>query len=91
LGRAGGPGKVLVHAAALPNEQAVRFTVEDNGPGMTPEVLAKIGTRFFSTTQEGTGLGVAQCQRLVGAAGGELQIRSEPGKGTAVTFKLPLA
>jgi signal transduction histidine kinase len=89
--RSGGPGKVLVHAAALPTEQAVRFTVEDNGPGMTPEVLAKVGTRFFSTTQEGTGLGVAQCQRLVGAAGGELQIKSEPGKGTAVTFKLPLA
>jgi signal transduction histidine kinase len=82
-------GTVVVHA--VPTEGMVRFTVEDDGPGMTPEVLAKVGTRFFSTTEEGTGLGLAQCQRLIGSAGGELQVRSQPDKGAAVTFTLPCA
>jgi signal transduction histidine kinase len=83
-------GKVLVRAAALAAEKMVRFTVEDNGAGMTPEVLEQVGTRFFTTSAKGTGLGIEQCRRLVGSAGGgELQIRSDEGKGTAVTFQIP--
>jgi signal transduction histidine kinase len=52
-------------------------------------VLSKIGTPFFTTKRQGTGLGVAQCQRLVGKAGGSFRIASEIGKGTTFTFTLP--
>jgi signal transduction histidine kinase len=65
--------------------------VKDDGVGMTPDVLKRVGTPFFTTRAQGTGLGLAQCQRLIGTAGGRLAIDSEPGKGTTVTITLPIA
>jgi signal transduction histidine kinase len=58
---------------------------------MPPEVLARVGTPFFTTRREGTGLGLAQCQRLIGTAGGRFRIESEQGVGTKVTITLPTA
>jgi signal transduction histidine kinase len=54
-------------------------------------VLAKVGTPFFTTRREGTGLGLAQCQRLIGKAGGTFKIESEEGVGTTVNIALPIA
>ena len=65
--------------------------VRDSGIGMPPDVLKRVGTPFFTTREQGTGLGVAQCQRLVGTAGGRMSIASEVGKGTTVTISLPVA
>jgi signal transduction histidine kinase len=65
--------------------------VHDSGVGMPPDVLKRVGTPFFTTREQGTGLGVAQCQRLVGTAGGRMSIASEVGKGTIVTISLPVA
>ena len=81
-------GTVIVHAAAIAN--AVAFSVQDNGPGIPPEVLEKLGTPFFTTREAGTGLGVNQCKRLVARLGGELRIESSAGAGTKVTFTLPV-
>jgi signal transduction histidine kinase len=67
------------------------LVVKDNGPGIPAEVLAKLGTPFFTTREAGTGLGVAQCKRLVGRLGGDLRIESAPGTGTSVIFTLPIA
>jgi len=67
------------------------FTIADNGSGIPPEILAKVGTPFFTTKDEGTGLGVAQCRRLVGNARGDLTLDSTVGKGTTVSFTIPLA
>jgi two-component system, response regulator PhcR len=80
-----------VHIAARETAGMVELQVRDDGVGIPPEVLARIGTPFFTTRSEGTGLGVAQCQRLVGTAGGRFRIESEPGKGTIVTITLPTA
>lgn len=80
-------GAVTIRAAVDP--ERVTFSVRDNGVGIPPEVLSKIGTPFFTTRAEGTGLGVAQCQRLVGKAGGMFRVDSEVGIGTTVTFSLP--
>lgn len=82
-------GRVVVRVVVEP--ERLRFVISDDGPGMPPEILAKVGTPFFSTRAEGTGLGVAQCLRLVGRAGGELGISSTPGSGTTVTFTVPRA
>lgn len=86
-GRRGRGTRVFVQAAA--EDAAVRFTVRDEGPGMSPEVLAKIGTLFFTTRAEGTGLGIAQVRRLLGAVRGTLDIQSVETMGTTVTFTLP--
>ena len=63
--------------------------MHDDGVGMAPEVLSRVGTPFFTTRDEGTGLGLAQCQRLIGTAGGRFRIESTPGVGTTVTIILP--
>jgi signal transduction histidine kinase len=82
-------GRVAITAADL--GASVQLTVDDNGKGMSPEVLRKVGTPFFSTRPEGTGLGVTQCRRLVEGAGGTFRIESVEGQGTTVTFTLPKA
>ncbi len=80
-------GAVTIRASIDPDR--ITFAIRDNGVGIPPEVLSKIGTPFFTTRAEGTGLGVAQCQRLVGKAGGMFRVDSEVGIGTTVTFSLP--
>ena len=68
----------------------LELVICDDGIGMTTEVQNRIGTPFFTTRDEGTGLGIAQCQRLIGAAGGRIAIVSEAGVGTTVTIVLPI-
>ncbi len=85
--RPAGGGNVVVTADSSAGQ--LRFSISDNGGGIPAEVLSRIGTPFFTTKRKGTGLGVAQCQRLVGKAGGSFRIASEVGKGTTVTFTLP--
>lgn len=82
-------GRVVFSLAVV--DRRVAFTVADDGPGMSAEVLAKVGTEYFTTKPEGTGLGIAQCRRAVAKAGGELSIESTVGKGTTIRFSLPVA
>lgn len=79
-------GRVIVRAFEM--DDMVRFAVIDDGPGMTPEQLRKVGTPFYSTRTDGTGLGVMQCRRLVEGAQGIFKIESEQGRGTTVTIGL---
>ena len=80
-------GKVEI--VAREDAGMLEVQIRDNGIGMAPEVLSRAGTPFFTTRAEGTGLGIAQCQRLIGTAGGRFRIESEQGKGTTVTISLP--
>lgn len=81
--------RVVVNAIEAGDK--LRFIISDNGPGMSPEVLKKIGTLFFTTREEGTGLGVAQCKRLVQRAAGDIHFVSSEGAGTTVTVLLARA
>jgi signal transduction histidine kinase len=89
LARGRSDGRVTVLARAL--DQTVNLQIRDDGVGMSAEILAKVGTPFFTTRREGTGLGLAQCQRLIGKAGGTFKIESEEGVGTTVNIALPIA
>jgi len=82
-------GKVSI--VARPDADMLELQIRDDGVGMAPEVLSRVGTPFFTTRPDGTGLGLAQCQRLVGTAGGRFRIESERGIGTTVTIILPTA
>ena len=79
-------GRVIVRAYEM--DDMVRFAIVDDGPGMTSEQLRKVGTPFYSTRTDGTGLGVMQCRRLVEGAQGIFKIESELGRGTTVTIGL---
>jgi signal transduction histidine kinase len=82
-------GKVSIVARTEPD--MLEIQVRDDGVGMAPDVLSRVGTPFFTTRPDGTGLGLAQCQRLVGTVGGRFRIESERGIGTTVTIILPTA
>lgn len=69
----------------------LELQIRDEGVGMTPDVLRRLGTPYFTTRAEGTGLGIANCHRLIGSAGGRIKIESEQGVGTVVTLLLPIA
>ncbi|WP_323188238.1 HAMP domain-containing sensor histidine kinase [Streptomyces sp. NBC_00249] len=81
-------------AAALPAE-AVRIRIEDDGPGIPPELLPHVFERFArgdasrSRAAGSTGLGLAIVQAVVSAHGGEVGVRSEPGR-TSFEVLLPL-
>jgi len=78
-------------ATSIAADGRVRVEVRDTGSGMTPEVIAKIFTPFFTTKPigVGTGLGLAICHQLVTAVGGEITVDSTPGKGTTFAVLLP--
>jgi len=69
----------------------VEFRVEDEGIGMSPEVLERIKMPFFSTRLDsgGLGLGVSICRSIVKEHGGTIEFESEVGKGTRVIVRLP--
>ncbi|NNE09738.1 MAG: PAS domain S-box protein [Gemmatimonadetes bacterium] len=69
----------------------VRLVVEDNGAGMTPDVLKRVFEPFYSTKPSsiGIGLGLAVVQGIVSAHHGAITIESEPGEGTGVSIFLP--
>lgn len=71
-------------------ERAARIAVRDSGRGMSPEVLDRIGTPFFTTRDEGTGLGVVVARATFTQHGGSLVYSSEPGRGTTAVGTLPL-
>lgn len=80
-------GSVEVRIAA--GDGAVRVEVVDTGRGMPPEVLARIGTPFFTTREHGTGLGVLLARSVFVQHGGALEYASTPGLGTVATGTLP--
>ena len=63
--------------------------IEDNGIGMDEETLKNIKEMFYTTKQNGTGLGVALSNEIIKSHNGELLFTSEPKKGTKVTIRLP--
>ena len=78
---------------ALDPGEYVRLEVEDTGAGMSPEVLQRAFEPFFTTKEvgQGTGLGLATVYGLVRQAGGDVEIRSEVGRGTRAIIHLPRA
>ena len=64
--------------------------VVDDGPGMSPEVLARCFDVWYSTKKGGSGLGLPTVKRLMEAHRGALELESAPGRGTRARLRLPL-
>ena len=64
--------------------------ISDTGPGMSPEVLGRLFTPFFTTKPVGvgTGLGLSICHRIVTGFGGSIEVKSEVGKGSLFRVSL---
>ncbi|WP_179232905.1 PAS domain-containing sensor histidine kinase [Paenibacillus rigui] len=63
----------------------------DEGEGIPPEQLERLGEPFYTTKESGSGLGLMISQKMLNEHGGTLRIASEPGRGTTVTVLLPFA
>ena len=87
------PNKVLTltvrHAASNATSRWLEFTVADVGHGIPEEVAEKLFTPFFTTKQEGMGLGLSLCRTVVEQHGGFLSHRPNTPRGTVFSFTLP--
>lgn len=82
----GEPGEIRFKLESRPNQNQVLLEIEDNGPGISPEVRGKVYQPFFSTKRQGTGLGLAIVHRACDLMNLGLSFISEPGQGT--TFSI---
>ncbi|TGM07136.1 PAS domain S-box protein [Leptospira barantonii] len=74
------------------NRDSILFTIADNGPGMTKDVLEKAFLPLYTTRRgkQGTGLGLAISQRIISEHSGTISLDSSPGNGTRVLIRLPI-
>jgi signal transduction histidine kinase len=82
-------GKLEVTASRVGS--LARLTVADDGPGVPPELYARLGQPFASGKEGGTGLGVMLAESVMRQHGGQLRIENEPGKGVRAVLELPLS
>ncbi|HXJ60874.1 MAG TPA: hybrid sensor histidine kinase/response regulator [Verrucomicrobiae bacterium] len=89
---ADGPEDLFINRDGLRNiAPLLALSVQDNGPGIAPEVMPRIFEPYFTThpRSQGTGLGLSIVQRLLKESQGALQVHSKPGQGTIFTVYLP--
>lgn len=85
-----------IRISATRRDSFVEIAVEDNGVGISPENLSKLFKIESSITtkgtanEKGTGLGLMLCKEFVEKHGGRIWVESEPGKGSAFKFTIPL-
>ena len=84
------PAVAATHPDLTPGPY-VRLTVHDTGPGMSPEVLARLFEPYFTTKAlgAGSGMGLAVVHGIVASHGGAVTVRSAPGQGATFTVYLP--
>ncbi len=81
--------RVLTLRVRQTHPQWVTFGVIDRGPGIAPEVAARLFTPFFTTRAEGMGLGLSLCRTVIEQHGGALDFGTAPPHGTEFRFTLP--
>jgi two-component system sensor histidine kinase KdpD len=83
----------LIQIGANAEGQAVRVTVDDNGPGLPPGDPERLFAKFQRGRDEsstgGAGLGLAICRAIVNAHGGRITATQRPGGGARFEFTLP--
>ncbi|MBD2867673.1 PAS domain-containing sensor histidine kinase [Paenibacillus arenilitoris] len=85
------PGGGLVEiSACVHKDGSVRIRIKDGGPGISQELIKKIGEPFVTTKEKGTGLGLMISSRIIEAHRGTLGISSKAGEGTVVEITLPV-
>jgi len=85
-----GGGKILIKTGR--GDQYVFISITDNGVGIKEEDLEKIFEPFFTTKEkeQGTGLGLSLCKRLIEANAGKIEVESKVGEGTTFTIMIPM-
>ena len=84
-------GRIVVALYSVDEGRAAEVRIEDDGPGVAPELTDKIFEPFFTTKAagEGLGLGLDTCRRIAGELGGSIRLESAPGR-TAFYVRIPV-
>ncbi len=82
-------GKIIISTCTCREGQQAILTIKDNGPGFPPEIYEKLGTPFFTTKENGTGLGLAVCYRIADRHKAEIKIDTGPD-GTEFSIIFPV-
>lgn len=80
--------KKLPQNLAGEGTRRILMEIEDNGKGIPAKYLEDIWKPFFTTNQSGTGIGIPETKKIIDSMGGSMEIQSEEGMGTTVTFWL---
>lgn len=97
IGQKNGAGPLppnVFRAGELAGKTYVQISVEDSGPGIAPQHLEKIFDRFYKVKENGaphsgTGIGLHLTKHLILLHGGEIEVESEPGKGSTFRIRIP--
>ncbi len=81
-------GKLTI--GAKQRDELLEVEIADTGCGISQEVIGKIFDPLFTTKAKGIGLGLAVCKSIIDRHEGSIEVKSEVGKGTTFTTKLPL-
>jgi len=80
----------VIRLATWQDAETVCIQISDNGKGIPSEQVFKIFTPFYTTKEEGSGLGLAFAHRIVKDHGGNISVTSSEGKGAIFLVTLPL-
>ncbi|HUI44260.1 MAG TPA: ATP-binding protein [Terriglobia bacterium] len=85
-------GNLVLRSRLLAESGEARVQVQDDGTGMSPELLPKLFEPFFTTKERGrgVGLGLAISKNIIERHRGRIEVASDPGRGTTFTLLLPL-
>ncbi len=81
-------GRVILKAENEDDEW-IRITIRDHGPGIPTDIQEKIFDPYFTTKSSGSGLGLSSCYSIVRKHGGSITLDSIPGKGASFIIRLP--
>ena len=79
-----------IEAVGRVRAERVRIVITDHGAGMDAKTQARLFEPFFTTKKRGTGLGLSIVRQIIDLHGGNIEVESEPGKGTTFRVELPL-
>lgn len=87
----GEAARITIRTLANPDGSQIACSVSDNGPGVPASVRARIFEPFFSTKEEGAGVGLALCHRIISGHAGSLSVGSAVTGGARFDVALPIA
>ncbi len=83
-----GPGQIFIESA-LPADGRITLTFRDTGPGFAEDVLNKAMDPFFTTKDNGTGLGLPIVQAIIDSHGGSMKLANAQQGGALITISFP--
>jgi signal transduction histidine kinase len=86
----GGSVVIREEETLLPKGRLAVIRISDNGPGVPEAIQKRVFEPFFSTKEEGSGLGLSIAARIVKEHGGTLELRSQEGAGASFVISLPI-